>query len=148
MGFWCHVRLYRNSRTADLGNWSQCEHLRSSRHRYYLFSVGGQSFVWSFLRLPDGSFMTPWTRIFRVTSSSRTTNLPRFSISSRMQWSSGNEKLWNFIQSFPSKDRIVLTADLNPLAVDGTTINFSPFCSSDWSQFKSPTTKTRRQVCH
>jgi len=35
--------------------------------------------------------------------------------------------VWKLTPSFPSRDRCALTAALNPSAVDGTTINFSPF---------------------
>jgi len=36
-------------------------------------------------------------------------------------------KVWKLKPSFQSRDRSALTAALNPWAVDGTTINFSPF---------------------
>jgi len=36
-------------------------------------------------------------------------------------------KVWKFTPSSPSRDRSALTATLILLAVDGTTINFSPF---------------------
>ena len=53
--------------------------------------------------------------------------LPRFFISSRTQRFSGSVKVWKLTPSFPSRDRNELTAARNPSAVDGTTINFSPF---------------------
>jgi len=64
-------------------------------------------------------------------SSSRTTlsSIPLLSFftSSRTQQSSGSEKLWKFTPYFPSRNRSAQTEGLNSLAVDGTTINFSPF---------------------
>jgi hypothetical protein len=36
-------------------------------------------------------------------------------------------KVWKLTPSFPSRERNELTAALKPSAVDGTTINFSPF---------------------
>ena len=81
-------------------------------------------------RRPDRSCVTPRTRMFRDSSTSLTTlsgiPLPRFLNRSRAQRSSGSVKVWK-LTSFPSRDRNALTAALNPSAVDGTTINFSPF---------------------
>ena len=75
--------------------------------------------------------MTPCTRMFRDSSSSRTTlsgiHLPRFFTRSRTQWSSGSVKVWKLTPSRSSRDRSALTAARYPSAVDGTTINFSLF---------------------
>jgi hypothetical protein len=69
--------------------------------------------------------------MFRDSSSSPTTlsgmPLPRFFTSSRKQRSSGSVKVWKLTPSFPSRECNELTAARNPSAVDGTTINFSPF---------------------
>jgi hypothetical protein len=53
--------------------------------------------------------------------------LPRFFTSSRTQLSSGSLKAWKLTPSFPSRECNELTAARKPSAVDGTTINFSPF---------------------
>jgi hypothetical protein len=70
--------------------------------------------------------------MFRDSSSSSTMlsgmPLPRFFTSSRTQRSSGSVTVWELTPSFPSRERNELTAARNPSAVDGTTINFSPFC--------------------
>jgi len=66
--------------------------------------------------------------MFRYSSSSRTTlsgiPLPRFFTRSRRQRSSGSVKVCK-LKPPPSRDRSALTANRNPSAVDGTTINFS-----------------------
>jgi hypothetical protein len=53
--------------------------------------------------------------------------LPRFLNRSRTQRSSVRVEVWKLTPFPPSKDRSALTVALNPSAVDGTTINFSPF---------------------
>jgi hypothetical protein len=69
--------------------------------------------------------------MFRDSSSFRMTlsgiPLPRFFTRSHTQRSSGSIKVWKLTPSFPLRDHSVLTVARNPLAVDGTTINFSPF---------------------
>jgi len=75
----------------------------------------------------DRSRETPCTRMFRDSNSSLTTlsglPLPRFFTRSRTQRSSESVKVWKLTPSFASRDR----SARNPSAVDGTTINFSPF---------------------
>ena len=93
--------------------------------------VGGRSLAGCWSRRPDRSCVTPWTRMFRDSSSSRTTlsgiPLPRFFTRSRTQRSSGRVKVWKLTPSFPLTDRSALTEARIPSAVDGTTINFSLF---------------------
>jgi hypothetical protein len=85
----------------------------------------------SWSRRADRSCMTPWTRMFRDSSSSRTTlsgiPLHKFFTRSHIQRSSGSVKLYKPTPS-PSRDGTSLTMALNPSAVEGTTIKFSPLC--------------------
>ena len=110
------------------------------------WNVGGRSLAGPWSRRPDRSRVTPWTRIFRDSSSSLTTlsdiPLPRFFTRSRAQRSSGIVKVWKLTPSFPSRDRSALTAALNPSAVDGTNINFSPF---SWA-IRTPGQDARNQA--
>jgi hypothetical protein len=73
--------------------------------------------------------MIPWTRIFRDSSTSRTTPsgipLPKFLNGSFSQVSSGSTKVWNLTLP-PSRDRSELKTVRNPSTVSGTTFNFSP----------------------
>ena len=93
--------------------------------------MGGRSLAGSRPLRPDRSCVTPCSQMFRESSSSRTKlsgiPLPRFFTRSRTQRSSGRVKVWKLTPSFPSRDRSALTEALNPSAVDGTTIKFSPF---------------------
>ena len=50
--------------------------------------------------------------------------------------------MWKLTPSFQSRDRSALTAALNPSAVDGTTINFSPF---SWA-IRPPGQEARNQA--
>jgi hypothetical protein len=52
---------------------------------------------------------------------------PRFFTRSRTQRFSGSVKVWKLILSFPLRNHSARIAALNPSAVDGTTIKFSPF---------------------
>ena len=95
------------------------------------WGVGGRSLAGSLSRRPDHSCVAPWTRMFRDSSSYLTTlsgmPLPRSFTSSHRQRSSGSMKLWKLTTPLPSRERSELTASRNPSAVEGRTINFSPF---------------------
>jgi len=62
------------------------------------WGMGGRSLVGSWSRRPERGCVTPWTRMPRDSSSSRTTlsgiRLPRFLTRSRTQRSSGSVKVW------------------------------------------------------
>jgi hypothetical protein len=99
--FWSQVRLHQHSLAAEVGNLSHFGHPRTPRHRYNEVRVGGQSLAGSWSRRPERSCVTPWTRISRDASSTRTTlsgiNLPSFFTRSRKQRSSGSVKVWNTV---------------------------------------------------
>jgi hypothetical protein len=75
--------------------------------------------------------MTPWTRIPRASSSSRTTHsgicLPRFFHQQRYTTILWEREMWKVTPLLPSRDRRALTVALNPSAVPGTIIKFSPY---------------------
>jgi len=104
----------------------------------------------SWSRWPERSYVTPWTRMFRDSSSSRTmlsgTPLPRLITRSRTQRSSERVKVWKPTTSLSSRDRSALTAARNTSAVDGTTINFSRLSwavTPPWQDARNQTRKAR-----
>ena len=96
-----------------------------------MYRVGDLSLAGSESRRPERTCVTPFTRVFRDSSSTLTTlsgiPLPMFFTRRRAQRSYESVKVWKLTPPFPSRDRSALTADLNPSAVDGTTIIFSSF---------------------
>jgi len=90
-----HVCLHRDLQTAEVGERTHSGHLWTSCHRHNEVGVGGRSLAGSWSRQLDRSCMTPWMRMFMVSSSSRMAlsgiPLPRFFTNNRTQWSSGSE---------------------------------------------------------
>ena len=128
--FWSHIRLHRDSQAAQFGEPSQLWRLRPSRHwhnevRGERTVLGGDRIATAGSQLRD--FLNTGVQGFHLLSDdsqaySYPGSSPEIARSGLLgTWRCGNSP------SFPSRDRSVLTAVLNPSAVNGTTINFSNF---------------------
>ena len=82
------------------------------------FEVGGWSFMGSWSQWPDRRCVNPRNRIFRDSSSSRTTlsclPLRRFFSRRRKRLPSGPVNFWKLTPSFPSREHFALNQILNP----------------------------------
>jgi hypothetical protein len=126
-----HIWLHRHSQATEFGDGSYPWHLRTSRHWYY--EVGGVRAILGGVlvasaRMQLCNFLDTNVQWFQLLSDDALGHTPAQVLNQEPHTTVLRECEGVETHTFPpSRDRSALTAALNSSAVDGTTINVSPF---------------------